>query len=373
VTMSACARPLDTRSATAERALRRVDRDEWIGVAGRFRDHNYRHCWDYAAMLAGRGQATAEHVVAADGRLSIGAASVRVKRLPGVGTGIAYISGGPLVRRTDGDADARARLELVLRALREEYVDRRGFVLRAAPAIGDPQWNLVQDECFSAAGFGPARAVPPYRTMVVDIARPLGELRAGLAKKWRNLLGNAERRDLRVAHGRDPGLFEEFRPLFDELVARKSLAVDLGGDFYAALQRRLPARERLHVAIAYVEEQPAAGVVASMHGDTAVYLLGASNELGRRTNAAYLLQWQVIAAATRAGCRRYDLGGIDPEGNPGVHQFKKRMGGAEISAAGPYELAPGRLRGAAVRAAERARRAATGRPPRRRARPSRGA
>jgi len=137
-------------------------------------------------------------------------------------------------------------------------------------------------------------------------------------------------------------------------VARKAFAVDLGADFYAALQPELPEHERLHVAIAAVDGRPAAGVVASIHGDTAVYLLGASNDLGRRTSAAYLLQWRIIEAATARGGRWYDLGGIDPEANPGVHTFKVRMGGADTVAPGPYELAPGRMRRAAVHAAERA-------------------
>jgi lipid II:glycine glycyltransferase (peptidoglycan interpeptide bridge formation enzyme) len=242
----------------------------------------------------------------------------------------------------------------VLAALRREYVDRRRLVLRVAPAIGEERWNAAQDEGMLAAGFRPGSHLRPYRTMLVDLDRPLAEVRTGFAKKWRNLLSGAERHDIQVEQGTAPELFDDFAPLFDELVARKAFAVDLGADFYAALQPALPQRERLHVAIASLDGRPAAGVVASMHGDTAVYLLGASNDLGRRTNAAYLLQWRVIEAAVARGCRWYDLGGIDPEGNPGVHRFKERMGGGDTVAPGPYELAPGRMRRAAVHAAERA-------------------
>jgi len=335
-------------------------REEWIALAADFADHNYRHCWDYADMLAARSKAAAEHVVVARGDGPAGLASVRVKRLPGARTGIAYVAGGPLVRRRGHDA-ARGCLEAVLATLKAEYVDRRRLVLRVAPAIGDVRWNALQDECLRAAGFRPAAHLRPYRTMVVDIDRPLADVRTGLAKKWRNLLSSAERQELQVTQGRDPRPFEHFAPLFDELVARKAFDVDLGADFYARLQPRLPERERLHLAIAWVDGRPAAGVVAAIHGDTAVYLLGASNDLGRRTNAAYLLQWKVVEAAARQGCRAYDLGGVDPVGNPGVYRFKQRMGGTEMVAPGPYELAPGRVRGAAVHAVERAFRAAAAR------------
>jgi GNAT acetyltransferase-like protein len=353
--------PLDIEPAPGPCALRHAERDEWIELASDFEDHNYRHCWDYAAMLAARANAAAENVVVVQDGVALGLASVRVKRLPGVGTGIAYVMGGPLVRRADDAAAARARLDLVLAALKEEYVDRRRLVLRVAPTLAGEGWNLAQDECLLAAGFRRADHMQPYRTMLVDIDRPLADVRTGLAKKWRNLLNSAERQDLQVTEGREPRLFDDFAPLFDELVARKAFDVDLGADFFARLQPELPESERLHVAIAWVDGQPAAGVVASIHGDTAVYLLGASNDLGRKTNAAYLLQWKVIEAAAAQGCRWYDLGGVDEEGNPGVYRFKQRMGGVELSAPGPYELAPGRMRGTAVRAAERAFRAVAAR------------
>jgi GNAT acetyltransferase-like protein len=351
---------INTGAARRRGNLHRADRDRWVELTGDFEDHNFRQCWDYAAMLAARASATAENVVVAENGRPVGLASVRVKRLPRTGTGIAYVHGGPLVRRRD-TADERARLEHVLTALQEEYVDRRRLVLRVAPAIGDSAWNLAQDEGLLAAGFRPVDHLRPYRTMLVDIGRPAADVRGGLAQKWRNCLNKAERQAVGVTQGREPLLFGDFDALFDELVARKAIDVDLGADFYARLQARLPERERLHLAIARVDGRPAAGVLASIHGDTAVYLLGASNDVGRATNAAYLLQWKVIEAAAAAGCRWYDLGGVDAEANPGVHRFKQGLGGTELCAPGPYELAPGRLRGTAVRAAERAYRVTSAR------------
>jgi CelD/BcsL family acetyltransferase involved in cellulose biosynthesis len=342
-------------------ALRRLGRDEWRRVAAGFADHNYRQSWDYAETLAARNGARAEHVCVASGGDPIGLASLRVKGMPGMGTGIAYVSGGPLVRRTD-HAAAGSRLGTVLAALAREYVDRCRLVLRVAPPIGDAAWNGEQERRFLAAGFRAAEHVRGYSTVMLDVARPLGEVRAGFAKKWRYHLGRAEKAGIAVVQGTDPALFEDFRPLFDEVVQRKSFAVDLDAGFYAQLQSAFPEGERLHLAIASIDGQPVAGMAASFLGDTAVYLLGASNELGREANAAYLLQWKTIEAAAARDLAWYDLGGIDPDGNPGVYRFKVRMGGAELSAPGPYEIAPGRLRAAAIRTAERVVRAARTRP-----------
>jgi hypothetical protein len=340
--------------------LRAVGREEWRLLATGFLDRNYRQVWDYAEAMAARAGARAEHVCITSGDQVLGLASLRIKPVPGTRTGIAYVSGGPLVRRAQDDA-AGSRLDTVLAALTHEFVARRGFVLRVAPPIGDEAWKLEQEHRFAAAGFRPAERLRPYRSILVDIARPLDEVRAGLAKKWRYHLGRAERAEIAVAEGTHPALFEDFRHLFEEFLARRSFTVDLGPEFYAGLQATLSGDERLYVAIASIGEQPAAGVVASFLGDTGVYLLGASNEPGRAANASYLLQWRAIEAAAASDLAWYDLGGIDPARNAGVHRFKARMGGVELSAPGPYELSPGRLRAGAVRTAEWAFRVARAR------------
>jgi GNAT acetyltransferase-like protein len=331
---------------------RHANRDEWRSLTAQFHDHNFRHSWEYAAAMAIRWSAKVENlVITSDGKVA-GLASVRIKSVPGLGSGIAYVSGGPLVRERGDDA-AGLRLQIVLDAMKREYVDRRRLLLRVAPLIGDPEWNLVQERCFRATGFVSAEHARAYKTILVDLSRPLAEVRAGFVKRWRRNLRKAEQEQIHVREGCELRLFEDFRRLFDELVARKSLAVEFGADFYAGLQPDLVEDERLHVAIASVDGMPAAGIVASILGDTAECLLAASNDLGRKTNATYLLQWKAIKAAAARGCRWYDLGGINADRNPGGYQFKRGMGGIELSAPGPYEIAPDRVRGSAVRTAER--------------------
>lgn len=331
---------------------RGANRNEWHALAGEFDDHNYQHCWEYASAMAIRWNAKVENlVISSDGEVA-GLASVRVKPIPGIGTGIAYVAGGPLVRRSGSDS-AALRLQVVLDAIRREYVDRRRLLLRVAPLIGDRAWSLVQAECFTALGFKSTDEIRPYTTMLIDVGRSPDELRADLAQRWRRNLKKAESLELEVREGHEARLLEDFRGLFDELVERKSFTVEQGADFFAGLQPDLTEAERLYVSIASVDGQPAAGVVASMLGDTAVFLLGASNEAGRKTNAAYLLQWKAMLAAAERDCRWYDLGGVDSDDNPGGYQFKSGMGGIELAAPGPYEAAPDRLRSSAVRTAER--------------------
>ena len=44
--------------------------------------------------------------------------------------------------------------------------------------------------------------------------------------------------------------------------------------------------------------------------------------------------------AQARGVLWYDMGGADKAANPSVHEFKKRMRGVPVEAAGPFEAKP---------------------------------
>src|SRR5262249_27111087 len=156
-----------------------------------------------------------------------------------------------------------------------------------------------------------------------------------LAQKWRNCLNNAERQGTEVTV-HDDGLFL-FAELYGAFADRKGLRVNHDARFYAAVQAGLTGQDRLVVQLAPRDGVMIAGHGSSMVGDTCVYLLGATAPEGLRTKAAYLLQWNTIRLAKERGLRVYDLGGIDPESNPGVFHFKNGIGGVDRTAPGPYE------------------------------------
>jgi CelD/BcsL family acetyltransferase involved in cellulose biosynthesis len=326
-----------------------LDRTAWRRVASTFDDYSYRQLWDFGAACADRLGACSEHVAIGQAGDVIGLADVRIKRLPLLGYGVAYVNGGPLVRR--GASTVRP-LRACLEALRREYVQRRGLLLRIQPALGAPDWNAAQQEAFSDLGFAASQR-PAYRTLLVSLEQPLEQIRKAFDQKWRNGLNRAERNSLLVRSSSQAAIFEEFCTLYRQLLQRKGFDVDLSADFYAAVQSRLDGTERFLVGLVDLEGTPVAGHVASILGDTCVYLLGASNEHGMQSKASYLLQWHTIQAAKMQGCRWYDLGGIDPRGNPGVCHFKQGLGGIDVTAPGPFELPPAGLGRHIARGCER--------------------
>lgn len=62
-------------------------------------------------------------------------------------------------------------------------------------------------------------------------------------------------------------------------------------------------------------------------GQSAHYLWAASGYQQRNLGSGEALQWEIIQYLRASGVRYYDLEGGDPKGNPGVFQFKKKLGG----------------------------------------------
>lgn len=321
-----------------------VSDDVWDVLLKQFDDANYRQLAAYSTAAAARVGARSENVAIRQGGNLLGLCNVRTRRLPLLPFGISYVNGAPLIQQSGSSVDSATVLLCCLSALRNEFVKKRGLVLRM---VGVARSDFHPDEVsqiFQEAGFIPSEAKGRYRTIVVDVMRALSDIRAAFDRKWRGHLNKAERQGLEIVRGTEPRLLHEYSELHRGLVARKDLKVDLGPDFFLNLQDKLPESDRFVVHLATQAGEVVAGHIGAYQGDTAVYLLGATNEAGLKSNASYLLQWRVIEYAKERGCLWYDLGGIDPEGNPNVYEFKARMGGADICAPGPYEAGSPLLR-----------------------------
>lgn len=333
--------------------LQPIGRDKWQLLAPSFLDYNYRQLWDFGTACAKRVKATSEHVAIYDGTELVGLADVRVKTIPSFKAGIAYVNGGPMVRSSTNSEEGIKKLQVVLAGLVETYVRQRTLILRIQPTLGSADWNDLQGRTFQDLRYVIDAQQHVYRTFVLDISQPLEDVRKQLNQKWRNCLNNAEKRGLTVKTGIDETCFSVFINLYKELTHRKDFDVDLTPEFYLQVQQRLAENERFIISIVYQNEQPVAGHVSSILGDTCVYLLGATNDMGLKNKAAYLAQWSVIQMAKERGCQFYDLGGIDPDKNPGVYHFKKGLGGADVTVLGPFELYPDRFKRIVVKGCEK--------------------
>ncbi len=310
----------------------KVTEAEWASLMDQFDDANIYQTWAYGAVRWQENNLS--HLVLKCGSDVVGIAQLRIVRPGNLPFGIAYLRWGPMCQARGTELDPEI-MRLMSAALRAEYVEKRGLFLEIVPNafIGS-----ARVESFRSAfqGFDESSDSNQYRTLVLDLAPPLDDLRKKLDKKWRNQLNGALRNNIEVVQGNGSEHFEQFCGLYKQMWQRKRFDSTVSIEEFLRIQERLPEAQRLKVFIGRQDGKPVAGVVCSALGDSAIYLLGATNEDGMKLKASYLLQWTVIELLRASGIRHYDLGGIDPVANPGVHHFKSGLSGADLSQIGAF-------------------------------------
>jgi lipid II:glycine glycyltransferase (peptidoglycan interpeptide bridge formation enzyme) len=170
-----------------------------------------------------------------------------------------------------------------------------------------------------------------YRTLVLGLDLSLDELRKRLDQKWRNQLNRAERNGLSIIEDDKTEHYQMFADIYKQMWDRKRFETTVDIKAFGRIQEALPKSQKLKVLICKHANVPVGGIVCSTMGTTAIYVLGATSDSGLKTKGAYLLQWTMIKWLKENGFHNYDLGGIDPEVNPGVYHFKLGLSRQDLS------------------------------------------
>ena len=325
----------------------RITASEWSESLDLFEDANIYQTWPYGAVRW--GQRNLSHLVLKrDGQI-VAMAQLRIVRPGSFKCGIAHLRWGPLCHGKNSDLDVEMVRNMAT-ALREEYVLKRGLFLRVLPnAFTETPRAKVFQTAFSdyeTEPFGPGET---YRTFVLDLNPPLDVLRKQLDQKWRNQLNRAEKNGLKILEGSGQDAFQSFIQMFEQMWERKRFDTSSEIQEFERMQRELPPNHRLRVLICEQEGVPVAGVVGTALGNSGIYLFGATSDQGMNSKGSYILQWRMIQSLKENGIRFYNLGGINPEKNPGVYHFKQGLSGQDVLYLPPLFSCASRLSTAFVR------------------------
>jgi peptidoglycan pentaglycine glycine transferase (the first glycine) len=299
-----------------------VDEPGWYRLLETFDDANIYQTWSYDEVRCGRENIS--HLLLKKNGEIVAAAQSRIAKLPLVKAGVAYIRWGPLWHRQDHEWNLDT-FRQAIRALRNEYACKRGLVLRLRPALFSDT-----SSCFASIlaeeGFSSSKG-RPERTLLLDVNQPLEGLRKGLRPHWHRYLKVAEKNGLEIVEGSDDNLFEAFVGIYREMVGRKRFIEPNDIREFRLIQNQLPDKFKMKILLCKAGDKLCAGLVCSTIGKTAVYLFGATSNVGLKSRGSYLLQWKLIEWLKQNEVTTYDLHGINPAGNPGTYKFKADLCG----------------------------------------------
>jgi hypothetical protein len=328
-----------------------IGEHDWNTLLPTFADASIYQTWAYGVVCWGEKQLS--HLLLKCGAEIVAAAQLRLVRLPVVNKGVAYLRWGPLWRLR-GQPIEPGVLDQMLRALRTEYVGRRGLLLRMLPAVfQDDAWAGAVTSCLKQHELELETQIRPYHTTRVDVGQPVDAIRKGLQSRWRSYLNAAEKATLTLVQGTSDELYDQFTILYREMMARKQFETTVDIEEFRQIQKRLPESLKMQIFVCSENGQPHNALVVSALGDSAIYLLAATGNAGLNGRGAYLLQWRAMEWLHQQGIRWYDSGGINQEKNPGGYQFKRGLGGEEASHLGRFELRDNWLSAAATAIGER--------------------
>ena len=246
---------------------------------------------------------------------------VRVERrtIRGVGK-LAWIRRGPTGRPSGVDS---IQLEPEI----SRWLSDHGFCL----VVASPWQREPEPE----PDIGSLKARP--RTIWINLSVGRDQLWQNLNKTWRAHVGRAQRHGVVVETTRDPELVSEYFALCSHIGQIKGFVVRTSVDLIQQLIDT-PHTESVETKlfVATCEGRIASGAVVARCGQSIHYMGGASNREFARQKPGEALHWAIVEWGLSKGYTRYDLEGIDPEGNPGVYAFKKKMGGEEVTLVGRH-------------------------------------
>jgi lipid II:glycine glycyltransferase (peptidoglycan interpeptide bridge formation enzyme) len=326
----------------------RATTTEWSQMLRQFDDANIYQTAAYGEVRWGKRNLS--RLVLKRGDEVMGMAQLRIIRPTPLKFGIAYLRWGPLWQRKGVSDDPDVPIAIA-RAIEDEYLRKRKLFLRIIPnAFAGSQRATTMQAAFHRFTAEALEQDNTYRTFVLDLAPSLDDLRKKFDPKWRNKLSGAEKNKLEVIAGNGIEEYRAFCEIYDQMHKRKGFETTVSIDEFGRIQEFLAEPERMQILICRDQGVPVAGLVVSAMGDSAIYLLGATSDDGLKSKGAYLLHWTMIQCLKSNGIRWYDLGGIDPQGNPGVYLFKKGFSGVDICQINPLSASDGAVSSGVVKA-----------------------
>lgn len=179
-------------------------------------------------------------------------------------------------------------------------------------------------------------------TFKLDLRKSSDEIISNMSHNWRHNLKRSGKKELGVRwvefdYDKRMEAFARLSEMYDYLTTRKGFGKAIDPTSFAEAFAKDPNVEMLEIVY---KGKVIAGRVGYQCNSHMLDVLAASTEEARNTYASYLALWSLIMRAKDNSSTYFDCGGIDPERNNGVFNFKKGLNGSLESSGSLWVYSP---------------------------------
>ncbi|MBF0104190.1 MAG: peptidoglycan bridge formation glycyltransferase FemA/FemB family protein [Deltaproteobacteria bacterium] len=246
------------------------------------------------------------------------------KYFPGVG--VLWFPGGPLGELDHLNAD-------FVRFLKE-ITEQSTLYIRIGPYLEDTSeqasrlaalnWRRCQIKLWSGI------------SLYINPSLPAKILNDGLTKNWRHNLKRSANSDLEITRWEHPDL-DQVLSIYHDMEKKKGIPPFFNKQSIEHLYHCFE-NHMIVVKCSLRSSGKLLGIraCATIH-QHALDLWASVNDEGRKVYASYALFWALLEECRKESISHYNLGGVDPQQNTGVYNFKKGTGAAQINFLGEWD------------------------------------
>jgi lipid II:glycine glycyltransferase (peptidoglycan interpeptide bridge formation enzyme) len=308
--------------------IRDFGQDEWDDIVSDIDALSLMQTWEFGEAKALTGPWKVSRAIFQKGDEIVGSAQAMIRTVPILNRGLVWINRAPLLINSDL-TQPNVYVDM-LRELKKYWVDGKKMYLRIAPPLMASDENYA---IFEKAGYSRATETDGWASEIVDLSCSTEDLRKGLHQKWRNCLNKSERLEVICETGSSDVLMDEMLNDYKVLLDNIGFGTNLSSEFVRTMQNLLRDSRKMLVFAGRQNEEKLGSTLIAPYGNTCMYLIGATNNTGRKVNANHYLIWNAVCEMKNRGYRWFDLGGAHPDNTPpGILHFKRGLRGK------PYQL-----------------------------------
>lgn len=220
----------------------------------------------------------------------------------------------------------------ILSSIKNYFLKKLVLVLDVAPDIKFTNYNS-----FYSLGFFRKR-VSPWSSSIINLSNNSDYLFKKLDPKWRNAMLKSVKNNIEFIHCNFDQEIISIQRMYEHLKMKNNF-VGLSTKMLNFISNKNNFKEiSFDVFSANLEnsETKLGYIIILNNSNTSTYLLGVTNDLGRKYNVNSFLLWNAILESKKNGNKYFDTGGMGADTPLGIFKFKNGLNGERYSLIGEF-------------------------------------